>query len=205
MEQFTQTIEDFLKSDAPTLVFPISLTSDERKIVHAIAEKMGYKSFSSGAGNARHITVTRERLSSSDISPATLKRFCSDFLIPIEIFDSPMFEYYIDLYDPVYHTKEKLKYLHDAIQSEGSETAFWKHYADVSLSTFLMLTCKVKEAIHKHFKSKEGYQRMSESGGSRDPPQKIGNTDIFKNENHHKWFISVDLRRYTLIMISSSE
>lgn len=130
-DKFTQTIQEFLQSEQESFTFPVTLTSDERKLVHAISDKLGYKSVSSGVGNSRSITVTRERLSTDVIAPSSLKRFCADFLLPIEIFESPLFEYYIELYDPVYKSKEKLKYFKDAIEGTGSENAFWSHYNKV--------------------------------------------------------------------------
>uniref|UniRef100_A0A8D2DWY3 R3H domain-containing protein n=1 Tax=Sciurus vulgaris TaxID=55149 RepID=A0A8D2DWY3_SCIVU len=59
VERFRAVIEEFLASKETQLEFPASLTSHDRLRIHQIAEELGLRHESAGAGRARCVTVRK--------------------------------------------------------------------------------------------------------------------------------------------------
>jgi hypothetical protein len=62
------------------------------------------------------------------LSTTNQKKFRDDFDIKINLCDPNDFMYYIELYNPKYHTQEKLTWMINAIKEHGGENGFATYY-----------------------------------------------------------------------------
>ena len=56
------------------------------------------------------------------------KRFAKDFALPLPLVDSPYFEYFIGLYDPLFQTRQKWALLLKTLNELGSPDAFFEQF-----------------------------------------------------------------------------
>lgn len=124
-------------------------------------------------------------------SEKILKKFIKDYSLPIQVATNEMLPYYIDLYDPIYSTKQKWEMFKETVSKFDTDEGF--------LSYGQELTDRVIDAI----KSTEAYNYFTtcdpdvvmpihkELGGI--PYKKSIN--IYKPYNTNKYFISIDLRK----------
>lgn len=59
--QFTKQLRELRDSNLEQLAFPASLSPDDRKFIHKIAQEFGLKSKSQGGGDNRFITVLKKK------------------------------------------------------------------------------------------------------------------------------------------------
>jgi len=117
------------------------------------------------------------------LSNTLKKRFCKDFALPIGIFDDEYFYYFIDLYDEMFDTRNKLKMLIDCVTSLGGEDAFMQEFN------------RIKNDIIDDVSATEGYNTLS---STKDPyPYDAINQypgqNIYVSQFDGKSFLSIDI------------
>merc|ERR1712226_943559 len=58
--ELQKLVEGFLKSDETSITFPSSLSNQDRLFLHQVAQKSNLKHNSTGSGNNRKITLTKQ-------------------------------------------------------------------------------------------------------------------------------------------------
>ena len=92
------------------------------------------------------VVTKQKRDTKIPVSESTRKKFAKDFSLPIPVFKSPYFEYYVELYDTILQTKRKLGLLQKEIHvidrlciivsnmaAKSSSTNTWKRQRTRSL------------------------------------------------------------------------
>lgn len=129
------------------------------------------------------------------ISIYARERMCKDFPLPIELFQSPYFEYFVELYDSVLGVKRKIRMFQDAVAICGSEAKFWTH---LNVYFVLLLSSQeVKSQLSSCIKEDPSFKALSQKETQAQyaihnknlPSQKT----LYVEENHGKVFISLDL------------
>ena len=113
------------------------------------------------------------------------RRFVKDFNLPINIVDSPYFEYYMDRYD--FFPKEEYFQCCDIInkQFNGNIDAWLAHYAEVRDN--IITTIENSDAFKEFNKlDLEDY---------RYPNSKVGDLNIYNNTNVGYKYVSIDLKK----------
>lgn len=113
-----------------------------------------------------------------------LERWAKDYSLPIKIFTEPTFSYLIELYDDLYGTKEKLQLLEETVSKFENEMEFLEEYS------------KIKDNIIESLKSNDKYKEFNTGDLSKfNVSSNFPKTDIFKNNNSGKYFLSIDLAK----------
>ena len=114
------------------------------------------------------------------------KRFIKDYNLPISVLEEESFQYFMDLYDPLYNIKEKYKILNEAVEIFGDE------------QTFLNAFNKLTNLIIDDISNKDAYKKLS---NDRVPciynPVKshdISTRSIYHDDFVDKYIISIDLK-----------
>lgn len=83
-------------------------SNKERKTIHSLCEQLGLFSYSTGPSNKRIMIITKVKVVPEfEISDDDRKLFIKDSGLPIPVWRSPWFEYYIDLYKDIYCSAAK--------------------------------------------------------------------------------------------------
>lgn len=119
------------------------------------------------------------------IDNALKKRFCKDFKLPINIFSEPYFEYFVDLYDPVYDVSTKMKWFQDVLNKVGNTEAFFKMSETVS------------QGMKKEILNSKAYQEFNSADMNALYPMtdNIKQQNIYIEQNVDKPLISIDLHK----------
>lgn len=112
------------------------------------------------------------------------KRFVKDYNLPIQVVQSPYFEYLLDLYDPLFDCKRKyntfLKYLEQFPNGEE----YFKYQS------------KWLDVVINHIKEKQSFKDFNEKFdlyGMHKP--NVKQKDIYSKDNVGKLFLSLDLKK----------
>ncbi|HHX68324.1 MAG TPA: hypothetical protein GX708_09775 [Gallicola sp.] len=118
-------------------------------------------------------------------SHSVLKRFVKDYSLPIQLIREPYFDYFIDLYNEQFNTKEKYKLLHNTIKQLGGENNFMEEYH------------KIKNRILDAVKNNPVFNEFNNSKLEEYniPSHSYCKHDIFNCSNVEKYFISIDLKK----------
>lgn len=118
-------------------------------------------------------------------SHSVLKRFVKDYSLPIQLIREPYFDYYINLYDNQYNTKEKYQLLCDTVATCGSEDNFMNEYH------------RIKDDILNTIKSTEAYSEFINGDMNKYAvlQNNYSRNNIFNESNVGKYFISIDLKK----------
>ena len=98
-----------------SLHLPYTLTKSERMEIHQVCEILGLHSVSTGPENHRVMTIKKEP--SMEITDEDRKQLIKDFHLPIPIYTPTEFDYFINLYQDIYNTKDKYRLLLDALST----------------------------------------------------------------------------------------
>lgn len=110
------------------------------------------------------------------------KRFVSDMKLSFPVLEDPYFDYYIELYDEMYNTSERLELLKNDISKFKSQEEFLKAYYEVRNNMI--------EALNNEAFKKFNTMDMNDfSLGKVNYPKK----DVFNVSNVGKIFVSIDL------------
>lgn len=120
----------------------------------------------------------------NNISKEVLRRWISDFNLPVDVLDEPYFSYYINLYEPYLKTKEKLKLLEDTLTKFDSIDKFLNYYYEIRN--------KIIEDLNENPAFLEfNNMDMNEFNVNSNYPK----NDIYKHTNIDKCFVSIDLTK----------
>lgn len=118
-------------------------------------------------------------------SNKVLKRFVKDYSLPIQVIQQPYFDYYLNLYDDDFQSKQKFKLLQTAISKYDNEEAF--------LNQYYIIRDTIINAI-KNTKSFIEFNNMKMDNFNV-PNNNYPKHDIFNLGNIDKYFISIDLKK----------
>ena len=113
------------------------------------------------------------------------KRFVKDFNLPINLVDSPYFEYYMDRYD--FFPKEEWKNCQQTI-----ETSF-----DGNVDKWLENYSQIRDNIITTIENSTAFQEFNNVDMKKIvlPTFSVGDLNIYNNSNTGKIFISIDLKK----------
>ncbi len=115
---------------------------------------------------------------------AIKKRFVKDFRLPINVFDEPYFEYFIDLYDPLFNITEKRGYLEKLLKNCQTQEDFFQKSIDVA------------EGIKELIVNSKSYKEFNEVDLNNFPLKKnVSQQNIYIVPNVGKELISIDLQK----------
>jgi hypothetical protein len=120
------------------------------------------------------------------LSSGMLRKFAKDYAIPINVFHPrEVFDYFLDLYDPLYDCKKLFNVYCDAIADCGGEAAFTKH------------SRRVIDNIIDDIKSTESYSILGATKNPTDyePMHQISKENIYHPDYDDKTLISIDLKK----------
>ncbi len=119
-----------------------------------------------------------------EINNAIKKRFCKDFSLPINVFDEPYFEYFVDLYDPLLNVKDKINLLNNALLKCDNQDDFFQQGNIISN--------KIKDLIS----NSESYKKFNSIDLNDFPLKKnVSQQNIYLVTNINKEMISIDLEK----------
>ena len=113
------------------------------------------------------------------------KRFINDYSLPIQLFNGDYFDYFVNLYDPLFGITEKLKCLRMAVEEAGGE------------EQFLAECASTRNDIIAGFKATPAYEHYNTMDMQRFsvPKRNFPENDVFKACNDGKTFTSFDLKQ----------
>lgn len=119
------------------------------------------------------------------LTNSLIKRFCKDFNLPINVHDPKYFDYFIELYDPLFNTKQKFTWLKEAIDKTGGIDQFFLHGK------------KFSDDVKSLISNTQAYKNMSEIDLNKIYPlkQEVSQQDIYVPSNLGRTLISVDLEK----------
>lgn len=111
-----------------------------------------------------------------------LKRFVKDYKLPIQVLREPYFSYFIELYDRIHQTKEKLQLLHHTVNQFDCEDKFLEEYH------------RIKDDILNTIKSTDIFKQFNNDKlEDYEIINKYPKKDVFNMGNVGKHFVSIDL------------
>lgn len=116
------------------------------------------------------------------------KRFVKDNSLPINLIQSPYFEYYIELYDDLFNIEDKLKNLYKVLDNLNSSQDFFD------------LSSQIKNDIQNDIKKSNFYNDFNNSNlnnmfEKNIISNQIEKQDLYIEENYGKKLISIDLKK----------
>jgi hypothetical protein len=188
MNELLSIIDAFKKNvDAETLKLP-PMPFEDRKIVHEYVEKLGLYTYSTGGGDTRYITVTKQVSCGFAPKACDIKMFIRDYQLPIPIHESPYFMHFIK----VYNAMDKYKMFVESIKLTHS--LYGKSLKDYSF--------KLQKEVVASIRDSPGYQRLTKDKTwlDRSNLQSIHETHIYSrkkknddSQNITKYYISIDI------------
>lgn len=120
-----------------------------------------------------------------ELTNSLKKRFSSDLKLPINIFSEPYFEYFMDLYNPNFQTKEKMNTFIKLLDKLNNQEEFFQKSESISSS--------IKSLIS----STKTYAKLNAFDMNKDFPleEQIKQQNIYIMPNVGKKLISVDLEK----------
>lgn len=120
-----------------------------------------------------------------ELTNSLKKRFSSDLKLPINIYSEPYFEYFMELYNPDFNTKEKMKVFEKLLAKFSNQEEFFKNSERVSSS--------IKELIA----NTETYKKLNSFDMNKDFPldEQVKQQNIYIDLNTDKKLISIDLEK----------
>jgi hypothetical protein len=112
------------------------------------------------------------------------KRFVKDFRLPINLIQEPYFSYFIELYNPIYKTEEKLNMLNHLLKKYQNEEDFFNQNKEI--------TTNIKNIIL----SSQSYKNFNNIHLEEFPlKNNISHKNIYIEENMNQDLISIDLKQ----------
>lgn len=120
-----------------------------------------------------------------ELTNSLKKRFASDLKLPINIFNDPYFEYFMDLYNTDFQTKEKMEIFEKLLNKFENQEEFFKNSEKISTS--------IKSLIS----STNTYNKLNSFDMNKEFPleEQIKQQNIYILPNVGKKLISVDLEK----------
>lgn len=114
------------------------------------------------------------------------KRFVKDASLPIQVMQSPYFEYFLDLYDPQFQCKSRYEQFLTEVELLGGE------------EKYLSYSHNLIGRIANHVQEKEAYQHFNDGKNTLamfNSDLKMTKENIYNVDNHEKRFLSIDLQK----------
>jgi len=124
--------------------------------------------------------MTTGSISIDDIPNGVRARFVKDYSLPIQLVQSPYFEYFLDLYSDYLHINHGLNFLKDALSVMDEQK-------------FFAANNKLRENVVNDIKSTHLYGLMNDKAFYWMQNLTIPNRKLYIEENHNKKFISIDM------------
>lgn len=115
------------------------------------------------------------------IDESTKRQFVRDFKLPIQIVKDGYFEYYVDLFQEQYQSKDKFELLKETVKIVGGLEAFQEE------------SRRVRHAAIDHIANKDIYKELSNEKLSNFSSSFKYKTNLYNHDNVGKLFISIDL------------
>lgn len=109
------------------------------------------------------------------------RKFIKDTNLPIQVLDSPYFEYFLDLYEPTY-------------KSRSSWEKLRKEIKDGSIEDWMKMESEVIEKIIKDITTSDPYQTFIKDKNWDSGISEIGNT-LYSESNLGKKFLGIDISK----------
>lgn len=117
------------------------------------------------------------------LSHSIKKRFCKDYNLPVQIFQEPLFSYYMGELDEHFGTKQKIQMLMGVVETLGGEEGFFAE------------SNRVKDSIIKAVQATETYSALQKNTlDNYNIGKGVKQQDIYTMNNVGKTFISIDLK-----------
>jgi hypothetical protein len=186
---YTAEIKEFLASEEKTKVYPAYIPDKDRAIIHRICEQLNLYCKSTGMRPNRILKIKKQPADTvkRTFDTGTMRTFCRDFNLPITIHESPYFEYFIDLYDAMYGTKDKVAMLTEAVK-EAKE----KGYSFVEYCNF------IRDSMIKALKETKAYEAFTKQTDLRSKHHSNKYDKIYNPlqcSKEHKYYISIDIKK----------
>ena len=118
------------------------------------------------------------------LSKQLLMRFVKDYSIPINIFDEKYFNYFLDLYDPLYGCKKLYRDFCNYVDLFEDEDAFFKNQSELITE------------ISLHIVENEKYKNFTSFDTSiYKPLVDVSQKNIYNHLNVDKFLFSIDLKK----------
>lgn len=113
------------------------------------------------------------------------KQLVKDFKLPINTYDNDRFFYFLDLYDPIFQSKEKLNLLLEILNQSEDKEYFYSHHA------------QLKAGIKKSVIESEAYKKLVAMDVFKEYPmlEQIPNRNVYIEEHIGAEFLSIDLEK----------
>lgn len=120
-----------------------------------------------------------------ELTNSLKKRFASDLKLPINIYSEPYFEYFMDLYNPHFQTREKMKSFEKLLGKFSNQEEFFQNSERISSS--------IKNLIAQT----ETFKKLNSFDMNKDFPleEQVKQQNIYIIPNVGKKLISVDLEK----------
>lgn len=114
----------------------------------------------------------------------TLNRFVRDFSLPIQLIRDPYFEYYVDLFDKIYNSKELYSLLKETVEKCGGEEQFY------------IESKKITENVINTVKETSQFQSFNSCDLKEfNVKLNIEKKEIYRSGNDGEKFLSIDLKK----------
>jgi len=112
------------------------------------------------------------------------KRFVKDESLPIGVLQDPYFDYFLDLFNPLYGCKENYQIFLHEVERAGGEEEFLKSYYDI------------RDKIISDVKENPHFMKFNEDKLKEyEVENNIRKDDVYRPENNGKVFFSIDLKK----------
>lgn len=120
-----------------------------------------------------------------EITNQITRRFCKDLKIPINLFQEPYFNYFVELYDKHYKVKEKLGWLNEVVKDCQNQEDFFG------------MSEKISRSIKETIKNTTSYQTFNAFDSQKQflTKEKVSQQSIYIAPNIGKNLISIDLEK----------
>lgn len=178
---------EFINSSKKEFIYPIVLNKKERLILHEMCENHKLFSESIGEGLTKKVIIRKEKGPIAiTISDDDRNQFIKDFELPIPVYKEPYFSYFIELYNEMYDTKDKLAIFMDAIsilKSEGKQLKKTSY--------------EIMNKIVSEINSQPAYGRFTSSSNEYSKITLPNDINIWNvhNTNWPNFYISCDIKK----------
>ncbi|NCQ52186.1 hypothetical protein GW796_09910 [archaeon] len=119
-----------------------------------------------------------------EINNQIKKRFCKDFSLPINVFDEPYFEYFVDLYDNLFNIKDKLVLLNNTLQNCNTQEDFFNK------------SFKLSDSVKELISNSQAYKNFNTVDLNDFPLLKnVSQQNVYIVPNIGQEMISIDLEK----------
>lgn len=181
---FTEKLSMFKQDEQlKEMTFDDNISSKDRRIVHELCNEVSLFSFSFGPTDKRVLKVTKEKIAREiEITEEHRKLFIKDSGLPIPIWKSPYFEYFIDLYKDIYSSVEKFNQFREAVTILENKNIHFPTY-----------TYELINKICGKIKSLPAYSEFTKKTYIHEELPNNCNIYAVRDKNWPKYYISLDI------------